>query len=195
MTGLTPPAFQHIMGSIATAKTGRRRGHHDAQHDARLSPDAPALPLALHHPVPQEGDRDPAGGRPPPLHLRRLRTAGGPAGARSPGARDRPRRQGRHARLEQLPSPGAVFRGALLGRGAAYLEPAAVPRTPRVCDLRRAGQGDLRRRLDRAGPAASREEPEGCQAVRRHGGWSLAGRAAHAGGVVRGADRQPPDGL
>src|SRR5205807_4470773 len=82
MTGLTPPTIKHIMGGIATAKTGRRRGHRDAQYDARLSPDAPALPLAVHHPVPEEGDRDPAGGRPPPLHLRRVRTPGCPAGAR-----------------------------------------------------------------------------------------------------------------
>src|SRR6266550_7543137 len=129
MTGLTPPTIKHIMGSIATAKTGRRRGHHDAQHDARLSPDAPALPLAVHHPVPQEGNRDPAGGWPPPLHLRRLRAAGGPAGACAPGARYRPRRPGGHPGLEQLSSPRALLRGALLGRSAAYVEPAPLPRT------------------------------------------------------------------
>src|SRR2546430_14804215 len=112
MTGLTPPAVQHIMGSIATAKTGRRRGHHDAKHDARLSPDAPALPLALHHPVPQEGDRDPAGGRPPPLHLRRLRTAGGPAGAPAPPARHRPRSTGRPPGPAPPPAPRPLPPGA-----------------------------------------------------------------------------------
>src|SRR5260370_4269534 len=137
MTGLTPAAIKHIMGAIATAKTGRRRGYLDAKHDARLSADAPALPLAVDCPVAQEGDRHPARDRPSPLYLCRLRPPGGPAGARAPGAGNRPRGPGRHTGLEQLPSPGALFRGALLRRGAAYLESAPVPRTPRVRDQRR----------------------------------------------------------
>src|SRR5207302_10358706 len=42
MTGLTPPASKHIMGGIATAKTGRRSGH-------PMRSTIPDFPLTLQH--------------------------------------------------------------------------------------------------------------------------------------------------
>src|ERR1700737_1171741 len=88
MTGLTAPEIKHIMGGIATAKTAAGSpaeggADPDAEYNARLPADATALPLALDHSFPRQGDRHPARDRTPPLYVRRLRAAGGPAGPRT----------------------------------------------------------------------------------------------------------------
>src|SRR5262249_24593105 len=77
--------------------------------DAGLSAHHPAHAVAARAALRPEGDRDQAGDGAPPLHVRRPRPAGAPAGERARAAGGPAGRPGRHAGLEQLPAPGAVL--------------------------------------------------------------------------------------
>src|SRR5438874_6346344 len=161
-----------------------REGSRDAKHNARLPVDAAALSVAGDDAVSVQGDRDATRIQSASVHLRPIRSAGGAAGPCPEGARRRCWRPGRHPGMEQLPTSGALFRGPRCRSRPAYVESPALPGAPAVRDQRRRGQGDFRRRLDPACPAADRRRHQRGKALRRHDGWPVARWPAQADAVL-----------
>src|SRR5882762_7431833 len=77
--------------------------------DAGLPAHRPAHALEDGAAVHQEGDRHQAGGRAPPVHLRRLRPKGAAGRERAEPPWGQARRPGRNAGLEQLSTPRALL--------------------------------------------------------------------------------------
>ena len=96
------------------------------------------------------------------LDLRRGRDAGEKAGQRARRAWPETRRPGRDARLEHLSSPRALLWRRLLGAGAAYGQPAPVPRAVAVHHPSRRGRLRVLRPGLRAAGRGTGAAPAAC---------------------------------
>ena len=195
---------------VAEGETGFPAAHHPARTFHRTTPRRPserkpherpndaAAAADLHAADPRRAPPRRAADRVasrrrrhPPHDLPRVGRALAPHGQRDCRDGRALRRSRRHARLERLPSHGAVLRGQWFGRGAAHAESATAPRPGGVDRRPRRRPGAVLRPDLPAADRGHRLAREDDQDVRRDDRpRAHAGIEQGAGPVeLRGADR------